>query len=171
MRRYQPNRSALALLRLLIFCICAAGSFAAYHYLRAYPILMYVIFGLCAGLFVLAGLIILPVYFAQTRYAVSAEDISKTTGFFIFRKDYMLTESIQYLTTITIPFSRYTAFNFIIVNALGGKILLAFLKNNEVTEISAVLNHAIRKRSERDNRPELHAGEELITRSGKRILK
>ncbi|MFT3950528.1 MAG: hypothetical protein QM689_00855 [Oscillospiraceae bacterium] len=146
MRKYKPNKSALSFIRLLIFLACAAACYAANRYLEAYPILMYCVYAICAGVFVTVGIFLLPVYFAKTSYLISADDITKISGLFVVRKDYMLTGSIQYLTTVTIPFSRFTALNFIIVNALGGKVLLAFLRSNEVIEISATLNHAIRKR-------------------------
>lgn len=146
LKKYLPSRFALNFIRLAMVAVSAALTFIAYRYLYSYQILMYVLIGLFWGLSFLFGFILFPIYFAKTSYSVSSDIVSKHSGFIFTTKQLMRGSSIQYITTIFLPFSSLTAFNFIIINALGGKIFLTFLSKSDAAEITACLNKAIEKR-------------------------
>lgn len=148
MKKYRPSRVALNVIRIIMLIACVAVIFLSKAYLSDYLILMYSVIGIFCGLCFLFGMILLPIMFSKAEYNISVNDITKTAGFFLITKQYMRTKSIQYVTTITTPFSHFTSINFVIINALGGKIFLPFLTKKDVIEITATLNRAIRLNNE-----------------------
>ena len=64
------------------------------------------------------------------------------------KKQLMKVKSVQYYTRLLTPLSKSTGFNFIKMNALGGSILLWFLKKDDANEIADTLALAIRERDE-----------------------
>lgn len=89
-------------------------------------------------------MIFLPLYFKNTVYHVSKEDVIKYSGFFIKSQQYMKVSSVQYVTKLFTPFSKYTGFNFLKLNALGGDIVLLFLTKADAEAISSVIFSSIK---------------------------
>ena len=147
-KKYRPSASGLGIIRLVLIAACVAVVILSRRYLSAYPMIMYLVIGIfCAGAFA-AGMIILPIVFAKSTYTVSDDEILKVSGMFFISRQYMKTSCIQYITTVTTPLSKLTGMNFIIVNALGGRMIMLFLSKKDALEISATLNRTIRSRRE-----------------------
>lgn len=146
MKKYRPSRYALHFLRITMIIVSACANYLFLRFLQPYPILMYVLIGIFWGLCFLFGFILFPIYFSRTTYNISQNIIMKNSGMIFTNKQFMRGSSIQYITTTILPFSSATSLNFIIINALGGKIILSFLSKADVLEITAVLNRSIEKR-------------------------
>lgn len=147
MKKYRPSASGLSVIRIFLFIACIAVIALSRRYLSFIPILMYTVMGVfCAAAFI-AAMILLPIIFAKSYYTVSNEEIQKLSGMFFVRRQYMRTGSVQYITTVITPFSALTGLNFIVINALGGRLILWFLSKKDVLEISATLNRSVRSGS------------------------
>lgn len=94
-------------------------------------------------------LLLIPLYYKKTRFMVSGDDIVKYTFLFNFKYQYMTMDSVKSISTIITPLSRITGLNFIIINALGAKIILPFLHKNDCREISLFFNQIISGRHKR----------------------
>lgn len=138
-KNYNPHRNALNLLRLGIAILALALTIVTLIFLNILPILMYILVGIvCATAFVL-DFILLPIYFYKTSYTVGENYISKKGGIFFTTKQYMKKSSVQYITVLKTPLSKFTAGNFIVIHALGGGIILHFLSDNDTEEIKNLM--------------------------------
>ncbi|NLZ47072.1 MAG: hypothetical protein GX896_10325 [Clostridiales bacterium] len=146
MKKFRPSRYALHFLRISMIGISVLATYLFLRYLSPYQILMYVLIGLFWSMTFLFGVILLPIYFSRTTYNVSQEFVMKNSGMIFTSKQFMRGSSIQYITTSILPLSSATSFNFIIINALGGKMILSFLSKSDALEITATLNRGIEKR-------------------------
>lgn len=144
MKKYRPSASGLSVIRIILIIACIVVIVLSRRYLSFIPILMYTVMGLFCFVALFAAMILLPIIFAKSYYTVTDEDIQKLSGMFFIRRQYMKMSSVQYITTVITPFSALTGLNFIIVNALGGRLILWFLSKKDVLEISASLNRNIR---------------------------
>ncbi len=144
MKRYVPARKALNSIRLIMIILAIAVTVISYIFLRNYIIIMWIIILVCWELVVLYGVFFLPIYFRNTAYNISDSDLRKKTGMVFFSKQYMKMRSIQYISTIITPFSRFTGLNFIIVNAWGGRMIFCFLNRDEALEIASHLEEVAR---------------------------
>lgn len=55
----------------------------------------------------------------------------------------MRTSAVQYTTTVRTPFSKITGLNFLIFNAMGGKIIWLFLSRKDLDEILKLIERAV----------------------------
>jgi uncharacterized membrane protein YdbT with pleckstrin-like domain len=97
-----------------------------------------------AGIFI--GSVYLPVFFKSAGYYINSDKIVKKTGVFIKTNQCMKISSVQYITSVTTPFSMHTGFNFIILNAFGGSLILSFLSKKDMDEISSFIFDKIKSR-------------------------
>lgn len=97
-------------------------------------------------------LILIPLYYKKTKFFVSDEDIVKYTFLFNFKYQYMTMDSVKSITSLITPFSRFTGLNFIMINALGARIILPMLNKKDCNEISEFINQIISGRSKYGNR-------------------
>lgn len=144
MKKYVPVRKALQSLRFIMIVLAIAITAISYIFLNNYSILMWIIIFVCWGLVILYGVFFLPIYFRNTAYNISDSDLRKKTGMVFFSKQFMKMRSIQYISTIITPFSKYTGLNFIIVNAWGGRMVFCFLNRDEALEIASHLDEAVK---------------------------
>lgn len=145
MKKYYADKTCLNLLRVLILILAAGLVAAAYYFLRPIPILMWILIGIFSAVYFFVGILWLPLYFSRASYLVSSKEIIRTTGFFWHMQQVMKVSAVQYATLITTPFSKYTGLNFILVNALGGSMLLLFLSRKDAEEILRTISSAIKK--------------------------
>lgn len=148
MKKYYPSKKSLTTLKVILLLLTIVFSFLAKVYLSAYPILMFTAIILFCALFVIFGAFWLPLYFSKSIYYISDFEISKQSGVLFEKKQLMKVKSVQYYTRLLTPLSKSTGFNFIKMNALGGSILLWFLKKDDANEIADTLALAIRERDE-----------------------
>lgn len=142
MKRYVPAKKALHSLRFIMTALAIAITAISYIFLNSHNIIMWIIISVCWGMVILYGIFFLPIYFRNTAYNISDSDLRKKTGMVFFSKQFMKMRSIQYISTIITPFSRFTGLNFIIVNAWGGKMVFCFLNRDEALDISSYLDEA-----------------------------
>ncbi|MGN1113710.1 MAG: hypothetical protein ACI4RC_01155 [Oscillospiraceae bacterium] len=105
--------------------------------------LLYIILCIFAGIVLLA---ILPIFFKYTNIKITSKEIIKHSFFVLFKTQYMSMESVTSVTTAMLPFSKYTGFNFISVNALGANMIMLFVRREDCIEISKYIEDNINKR-------------------------
>lgn len=147
MRKYTLNRTALYLMSAALLIVSAAATLLARKYLASFQIFMYSLIGLFWTAAVLVGIVLLPLFFKRTVICISSAEITVHTGLFFLRRDYMKMSAVQYVTRISLPLSGITGFNFIVIRALGGSLLLPFLNVSDCEEILAALCLEIQRRS------------------------
>ncbi|MEG0614457.1 MAG: PH domain-containing protein [Oscillospiraceae bacterium] len=146
MKKYLADKTSLSLLRVVAFILTAALIFLDFYFLYIIPLLMWILIGIIVLAFFAIIIIWLPLYFMRAIYCISAEIVVRNTGFFLQMKQVMRVDAIQYFTVVKTPFSRFTGLNFLVINALGGSIVLNFLSQNDIDEISKTLAKAINER-------------------------
>ena len=148
MKKYYPTKSSLTLLKVILLLLTVGCCLLFRHYLKAYPIIMWTFVFIFCMLYIAFSSIWLPLFFSKTVYYVSILEVSKQSGVIFEAKQLMKVKSVQYITRINTPLSRFTGFNFIKLNALGGSITLLFLSKQDADEISATISAAIRRRDD-----------------------
>lgn len=88
-----------------------------------------------AAVYIAAVIFILPAWYKRIKYILKDNEIIAYSGFFSRSYREMKLSSIQHATRISMPFSKVTCFNFIRLNALGGRMILMFLNNRDCAEI------------------------------------
>ncbi|MGN1224906.1 MAG: hypothetical protein ACI4TG_07370 [Ruminococcus sp.] len=79
--------------------------------------------------------ILLPLWFRNTSYTITEQDIISVTGIFIHREKRMRLRALQCSTIIQMPFCQYTGMIFLPLHAYGGTMLLLFLKKQDAAEL------------------------------------
>ncbi len=140
MRKYTLKPAALYSLGGAMFLLSAAATVILRVYLVSFEILMYSLIGLFWGLSVLFGLILLPMYFRRTVIYISPSEITVHTGLILLRRIHMKMSAVQYVTRISAPILTLLGFNFIIIRALGGNIILPFLSAADSDSIADIID-------------------------------
>lgn len=135
MKQYSADYTCLNILRTLIITAAVLLSSAAYFFLSFIPIIMWSVIALFLSVSFFASAIYLPLYFSKTKYYVSSGRIIKKSGAFFETKQVMSFKAIQYSTVMSAPFSKKTGFNFAILNAFGGRMIIAFMRFKDLDEI------------------------------------
>ena len=143
MKRYFPDRTCMNIIRLIILTVTLALIVCSYVFLSFIPILMWILIGVFATAGIFMGSVYLPIWFRNTRYCISKKEINKVSGCFITSKQLMRTSAVQYTTTVRTPFSKITGLNFLIFNAMGGKIIWLFLSRKDIDEILKLIERVV----------------------------
>ena len=98
----------------------------------------------------LFAVLVLPFYFHKACYTVSNKEITAKSGLIITSKQFMLTSSVTSVTSILLPLGRLTGMNFIILNALGSRLVIPFMTRRNAEEIADLVNNSIRSRQTDD---------------------
>jgi membrane protein YdbS with pleckstrin-like domain len=94
----------------------------------------------------LFAVLVLPFYFHKAQYTVTNKEITAKGGLIVTSKQFMLTSAVRSVTSILLPLGRLTGMNFIILNALGARLVIPFLSRRDAEEISELVNNSIRSR-------------------------
>ncbi len=94
----------------------------------------------------LFAVLVLPFYFHKAQYTVSDKEITAKGGLVITSKQFMLTSAVKSVTSILLPLGRFTGMNFIILNALGSRVVIPFMNRRDAEEIADKVNNSIRSR-------------------------
>lgn len=146
MRKYTMKPAALYIISAAIFAVSAAATVLAVNYLSSFKIIMYVLIGLFWGTAVLFGLLLLPMFFRRTVIYVSGAEITVHTGIIMLRREQIKMSAVQYVTKISMPLSSFSGFNFIVVRALGGSIMMPFLNSVDCDEILSAIRLEMTKK-------------------------
>ncbi|MDE6591641.1 MAG: PH domain-containing protein [Oscillospiraceae bacterium] len=88
-----------------------------------------------AALYVIFIVILLPMWYKSFKYVVNEKEIVSCSGIFSRTFRIMKLSAVQHVSRISLPFSRITCFNFVSVNALGGRLVFMFLSEKDCAEI------------------------------------
>ncbi len=146
MRKFTPQQSALLTLRILILLVTVVATVLLYIYLSSFKIIMYTLIALFWVVALVFVLILLPIYFRRTVIYLSPTELSLHTGMIFSTREHMRVSAVQYLSMITLPFSRFTGFNFLAVHGLGGTMILPFLSLDDSVALADSLELEIQKR-------------------------
>ena len=151
MKKYYADRKSLKFLRvftfLLIICIIAALKYLLNFLEARYPdyfalakitvpeIIIWIFIGLLVTAYVVFLMIILPLWYRSVSYTLSSDEIVIHSGVFFTNTIYVKMSSIQYTTTVSMPLSKYTSFNFLLINAYGGRLVMMFLSHSDMEDI------------------------------------
>lgn len=146
MKRYMPAKRAMLTFYLLLSALGAALNIVIYRYvtilpeeyLRIVSIIMWAIMLLIAA-------IVIPHYFICAKVIVTKNEIAAAGGFITVRNDYMPISSVKSVSVIVTPFGFFTGFNFVVINALGARLVLSFLRKKDARDIAAAVNSLIRE--------------------------
>ena len=89
--------------------------------------------------YVVFAVIFLRIWHRSLSYEITEHEIISHAGFITKTKQIMKISSIQYVTKISMPFSSMNSFNFVIVSALGGRLMMMFLSDSDSSEIISML--------------------------------
>lgn len=161
MKKYYADKRSLNILRVILFVILIVINIALKYLLyileMRYPeyfaqakstvpeIIIWGIMIAIVVIYVLYILIYLPILYNSINYFIGKNDISSVSGVFFKTKRYMKMTSIQYVTKITTPLSKYTGLNFLVISAHGGRMVFTFLSKSDVEEISSYIMNCICK--------------------------
>lgn len=162
MKKYYADKKSLKFLRVVTFIIIAAiiiglkylldylqERFPAYFSIPKITIpeiIIWAIVILLLTAYVIFLLIILPLWYKSVSYGVSSDEIIIRSGIFVKNTCYIKMSSVQYTTAVSMPFSKYTSFNFLIISAYGGRLVCSFLSLSDMAEISRKIQQALSDR-------------------------
>jgi len=142
MHRYKPSKIPLfifwAILAVILFLIRYAVNLIE----KLMPL------WIIAALFCL---LVLPFYFIRSYFTVSSKEVTAFTGLFFTMRHFMPTSAIKSVTTIITPLGSITGLNFVVLNALGARLLIPFMSRRDAMEISAIVNSSIRNRERKED--------------------
>lgn len=99
-----------------------------------------IVLAVCYVVFIV---ILLPMWYKTIKYTVSDRNITAYSGLFSKTTRIMKVSSVQNVSRISMPLSKVTGFNFIGINALGGRIIMMFLSEKDCEEIIGFLGGRI----------------------------
>lgn len=145
MRKYVPSKRPLVLIYIFLFAVIFIIQNAFDLVSRFLPFSAdYIILPLwLAAAFI--AMFILPVFFAGAFFTVNGKEITASRNFIFSVKKLMPMSSVKSVTTIMLPFGRFTAMNFISVNAMGARLIIPFMSRQNALEITSIINRSIRE--------------------------
>ncbi|NLK70312.1 MAG: PH domain-containing protein [Clostridiales bacterium] len=135
MKRYYADRAGLNILRIIIFIVTVIATIMAYLYLSFISMFMWILMLVFFAICFFVAVIYLPLYFKSVNYYATDTKIIKHSGVFYKTNQVMRFDAIQYTTVVSTLFSKKTGFNFLILNAFGGRMILTFLRQRDLEEI------------------------------------
>ena len=146
-KTYTPARrsiTAIFLVALLILVIGTGMLMALALLVKKTSIVLLLLFYAAAALTLIFGV---PRYFKYTKLTVSAEEICYRSGFLSDNREYMPTDSVKSVTSIVTPLSSFTGLNFLMINALGAKIIVPFMRRSDCLDAVNSINELIKARN------------------------
>ena len=144
MKRYLPAKRAMLCGYLVLAALGAVLSFLIYRYAVLLPAgTLRIAAGVMWALILTAALVFIPHYFFHAKVVITKNEIAASGGFFYFKDDYMPIGSIKSISVISTPLGILTGFNFVVINALGSRVVLSFLRKRDARDIAATVNSMI----------------------------
>lgn len=135
MKHYYADKTCLNKLKALVLSFTLILIAVNVYFLSFIPIVMIPLCIIFAVSGIFTALIYLPVYFRNLNYYVSDERIIKESGFYFRKKQIIRISKIQFTTSVSTPFSRFSGFNFIVLYAYGGMMTVMFLSDRDFAEL------------------------------------
>ena len=146
MHKYKPAKRAAASIYILltvVLVVVTGAIFLLIPLIGEYDIYIVAAYWILHAFF---ACVMIPMYFRHSMIGISHDEIVRHRGILTLTSEFMPMESVKSVTTVITPLSRYTGVNFIIINALGSKIMLAFMKKDDCLEATEYINDIIRSR-------------------------
>lgn len=159
MKKYYADKKSLKFLRattfLIIACIIIALKYLLYYLEEHFPayfslpkitvpeIIIWAVIILLVTAYVVFLMIILPLWYRSVSYSVSAEEIVIRSGIFVKNTSCIKMSAVQYTTAVSMPLSKYTSFNFLFINAYGGRLVCPFLSSLDMEEIAKKIQQSL----------------------------
>lgn len=162
MKKYYADKKSLNFLRVVTFFIII-GIIIGLKYLLYYlenrfpdyflpvkvtvpEIIVWIFIALLVAVYVIFLLLILPLWYRSVYYIVSDDEIVIHSGIFFKNTIYVKIAAVQYVTELRMPFSKHTSFNFLLINAYGGRLIMMFLSLSDLEEIHKKIQMFLRSR-------------------------
>lgn len=102
--------------------------------------------GICWGVMFMIMSMAVPAYFKNSKAVMTEKEIVCLKGAIIKRQEHMPMDAVKSVTLVMTPLGHITGLNFVIVNALGSKLLIPFLPKEDCDEAAAFINGIISHR-------------------------
>ncbi len=139
MKTYHVSPYAVRLLQALILAAGVLLGAAAFYFLAPWPVLMYSALGLIAGVILIAGCMMVPLYFRRLECTLTASHIHVRSGVWFQREESVRLKNIQFLQVISGPFDGRFGMNFLFFHAYGGSMQVFCLSTADRKEIVTFL--------------------------------
>lgn len=146
MGEYRPSGNAKAfciMILAVVFAIVVSLGTVIAIVSRTLP--LFILLGVFS-VFLLAVGGLLPRVFRNNKVVISEDDITAIKGIINSRTSYMLIDSVKSVTVVVTPFGDRTGINFIILNAMGARLVLSFLTKTDCLKIAAHIDRKIKAR-------------------------
>lgn len=137
------DSNATNILRVVGFLLTALLCYADYYFLSVYPIIMWILIAIFAALFILGIVVWLPLFFGAGRFELTDNEVIVSLGWLCRVRTFMKLSAVQYVVTVHTPFSKTTGFNFLLIQALGGVVIIPFISYTDCTELENVLGRVV----------------------------
>lgn len=162
MKKYYMDKKSLNFLRvvtfIIIICITIALKYLLYYLEKHYPeyylptkftipeIIVWILIAVLITAYVVFLFIILPMWYRSVCFVVSTDEIIIRSGAIFSNTTYVKISSIQYTATVKCPLSKYTSFNFLLINAYGGRLIMMFLSSSDLEKINRKIQSYLKDR-------------------------
>lgn len=146
MKRYLPAKRAMLTFYALLAALGAALNIMIYRYVTVLPEeYLRIVSTVMWAFLVLIAVIVVPHYFFCAKLILTNNEIASAGGFITVKNDYMPISSVKSVSVIITPLGSLTGFNFVVINALGARMLFSFLRKKDAKDIAASINSLIRE--------------------------
>ncbi|SDA15568.1 hypothetical protein SAMN02910447_00954 [Ruminococcus sp. YE71] len=144
MRKYLPAKRAMLTFYVLLCIVGAALNYIIYRYVTFIPEeYLKIVSMIMWSIVILTAAVIVPHYFICAKVVLTGSEIAAAGGFVNTRSDYMPVSSVKSVSVLVTPLGVLTGFNFVMINALGARLVLSFLKKSDALDIAARINGMI----------------------------
>ena len=146
MKKYLPAKRAMLTLYLLLALLGFFMNMLLYRYVTMLSDSLLAIISQAAWLMILlVSVFVIPHYFLRAKLVITESEIAAAGGYFSYRTDYMPVSSIKSVSVIATPLGFITGLNFVVINALGARLLISCLRKRDAEEIAELINRQIRE--------------------------
>ena len=146
MKKYLPAKRAMLTLYIIMALTGLFMNVLIYRYITMLPPELLGIISQAAWILILAvSMIIIPHYFLRAKVIITQTEVAAAAGYFSYRTDYMPINAIKSVSVIITPLGSLTGLNFVVINALGARVLISCLRKNDAVEIAETINKRLRE--------------------------
>lgn len=124
MKLYHASGAAVHLLQIFVLTAGIVLIFLTELLLSPWFLLMWCIIGLLSIVILLAGFVVIPLYFRRLECTVTASHIFVRSGVWLIREESIKLRNIQFIRSISGPLNGKFGMNFLFFHAYGGSLAL-----------------------------------------------
>ena len=146
MKKYLPAKRAMLTLYILMALLGLFMNVLIYRFITMLPKELLEMISQAAWVMILAvSIIIIPHYFLRAKVTVTQTEIASAAGYLTYRTDYMPISAVKSVSVIITPLGKFTGLNFVVINALGARVLISCLRKTDAVEIAETINRRLRE--------------------------